>query len=63
MDYLANTLGVNLPNSLWQAASATFAANAEGTATAVILSTNPASVWATIEAPILAWRGITVIFF
>ncbi len=62
MDYLANTAGVNLPNWLWKAASATFAANADGTATAAILSTNPASVWATIESPILAWRAIPIVF-
>lgn len=63
MDWLSNTAGLNLPGWAWKAASATFAANADGTATAVILSSNPASVWATVEAPILAARGIGIVFY
>lgn len=63
MDWLANSAGVNLPGWMWRTASATFAANASGVARAVVLSTNPASVWASIEAPILAARGIPVVLF
>lgn len=58
MDYLQNTLGMTIPNWTWRAASATFANNATGVATAVILS--PGSVWTTVEMPILISNGIPI---
>ena len=45
MDYVEHTVGVQLPELLWRAASATFAANASGSATGVILSQAPDSFW------------------
>ena len=60
MLWLQETAGINLPNWLWQAASGTFAANAKGTATAVILSTRQASIWTHVESPILSLRGIPI---
>lgn len=60
MDFVQNTLGINLPASWWNAASATFAGNVSGTATAVIL--NPGRVWTTIEQPILIGNGIPIEF-
>jgi hypothetical protein len=62
MNFAQNTLGINLPGWLWQGASGTFAANASGSATAVILSESATSIWATVEAPILTWRGIPIVF-
>lgn len=62
LDYASNTLGIPGLTPVWNLASATFAANASGTATAVVLSESTTSVWATIEAPILSARGIPVIF-
>ena len=50
MDFIQNTVGIGLPNSWWSAASATFANNATGTATAVILNTSTTSTWATVGA-------------
>lgn len=63
LDYLSNTLGMPGMGPVWKVASATFAANASGTATAVVLTESTTSVWATIEAPILAARGIPVVFY
>jgi hypothetical protein len=52
-----STLGVQLPGIVWNAVSATFAANASGAATALILSESALSTWATVEFPILTARG------
>ncbi len=60
LDFTQNTMGVQLPGLVWDAASMTFARNATGTATAVILSNNPASTWASVELPILTSRGISI---
>ncbi|NQD36438.1 type IV secretion protein Rhs [Permianibacter sp. IMCC34836] len=62
LDVVHNTLGINLPNFVWRAASATFAANADGVATAVVLSENPLSIWATVERAILSARGIPIVY-
>jgi hypothetical protein len=62
LDFASNTLGIPGLTPVWNLASATFAANASGTATAVILSESATSVWATIEAPILEARGIPILF-
>lgn len=55
LDTIHNGFGWKLPGALWDAASATFAANASE-ATAVIRAAG--ATWSTIEKPILAWRGI-----
>jgi len=62
MDFVHNQVGLKIPDSMWKAASATFAANAKGTATAVVRSNNPASVWASIEQPILNFRQVPIVF-
>lgn len=50
--------GLGVENRLvWGAAAATFAANASGTATAVIRYVAPESLWL-VERAILNWRGI-----
>jgi RHS repeat-associated protein len=61
MDFLQNTVGIPLPSALWNAASATFAENATGTATAVIL--NAGQTWTNVELPILLSRGIPIIYY
>jgi len=60
MDFVQNRLGISLPGSLWESASATFAGNATGTATAVIL--NPGRIWTSIELPTLLTNGIPIEF-
>jgi RHS repeat-associated protein len=60
MNFVQNTLGITLPSSWWDSASATFAGNATESATAVIL--NAGRVWSTIEMPILVGNGIPIIF-
>ncbi len=62
LDFASNSLGIPGLGPVWKAASATFAANASGTATAVILSDSATSVWATIEEPVLSARGIPILF-
>ncbi len=53
-----NALGVE-NRIVWGAASATFAANASGTATAVLSYVSPASLWL-VERTILDFRGIPI---
>jgi RHS repeat-associated protein len=62
LEFVQYDVGISLPKALWKAASATFAANASGTATAVILSNEAGNLWATFEAPILSARGISILF-
>ena len=45
---------------VWGAASATFAANASGTAAAVIRNVAPESLWL-VERAILNWRGVPIV--
>jgi hypothetical protein len=59
LDFASNTLRIPGLTPIWDLASATFAANASGTAAAVILSEG--ATWTGIEAPILAARGIQVL--
>lgn len=54
-----NGLGVE-NRIVWSVASATFAANAEGTAIAVIRHVAPESLWL-VERAILNWRGIPIV--
>jgi len=58
LDYASNSLGIPGLGPVWSAASATFAANASGTASAVIFAEG--STWASVEALILAFRGIPI---
>ena len=54
--------GLGIQNRLaWTIASATFAANAKGTATAVIRYAAPNSIWP-IERAILSARGVPIVF-
>jgi uncharacterized protein RhaS with RHS repeats len=57
---LLNGLGVE-NRLVWGAASATFAANASGTAQAVIRYVDPDTLWL-IEQAILNWRSIPIVF-
>ena len=59
LDFAANYLNIPGLGPIFKLASATFAANASGTATAVILAEG--ITWTTVEAPILAARGIPVL--
>jgi hypothetical protein len=47
---ILNRFGKNVPYSVWKAASATFAANARGTAIKVGLEQG--RIWTTVEKPI-----------
>lgn len=60
LDYLSNTVGVPGLGPVWSAASATFAGNATGTATAVVYSEGV--TWSTIELPILTANEIPILF-
>lgn len=60
LDFLQNTVGVNLPPVVWNTASAIFAGNATGTATAVILSQG--ATWINVELPILLNNGVPIVF-
>ena len=46
---------------VWRLASATFAGNARGTATAVIRNLRPESLWH-VERAILEWRRIPIVY-
>jgi hypothetical protein len=59
LDFASNTLGIPGLTPVWNAASATFALNAAGTADAVILAEG--ATWTSIELPILTWRGIPIV--
>lgn len=59
LDYLSNTVGVPNLGPVWNAASATFAGNAYGTARAVILA--PGYTWTNIEAPILTANEVEIL--
>jgi hypothetical protein len=63
LNFAANRLNIPGLDPVWKLASATFAANASGTATAVILSDSVTSIWVTIELRILTARGIPIIFY
>jgi RHS repeat-associated protein len=59
---LLNSLGVK-SQSAWDAASAVFAMNAKGTATAVVRGpVNPASTWARVEHWILDLRQVPIVY-
>jgi hypothetical protein len=60
LDFASNTLGIPGLTPVWNAASATFALNASGTANAVILAEG--TTWTSIELPILSGRGIPIVF-
>jgi len=59
LDYLSNTVGLPVPQFVWNAASATFAGNATGTAQAVILA--PGATWTNIELPTLLENGVEIL--
>jgi hypothetical protein len=58
LSWMDHSLGMKVPDSVWNWASSTFANNATGTAQAVIRTEG--RVWTTIEKPILQRRGILV---
>jgi len=58
LSWLNHDLGIPVSDKIWQWASATFANNATGEATAVIRANG--KVWTTIEKPILDSRGIPI---
>jgi hypothetical protein len=55
---LLNAGGESTPYWLWKVASATFAANADGTAIKVGLEAG--NIWRTIELPILNFRNVPI---
>ncbi len=61
--YTLNALGsVGIESRLaWRLASATFAGNARGTATAVIRNLRPESLWH-VERAVLEWRRIPIVY-
>lgn len=58
LDWLAHSVGIKVPDSVWNFAASTFSHNATGTATAAIRAEG--RVWTTIEKPILQQRGIPI---
>jgi RHS repeat-associated protein len=63
LNFMANQAQINVPGIVWKAASATFTLNAIGPVQAVIRgSVRIDSTWATVELPILVWRGVTIIY-
>jgi RHS repeat-associated protein len=58
LEWTSRTVGIKVPDSVWNFASSTFANNAQGTASAVIRAEG--RVWSTIEKPILQQRGIPI---
>ncbi|WP_370306068.1 FG-GAP-like repeat-containing protein [Sinimarinibacterium flocculans] len=58
LQWADHTAGIPVPKGVWRWASATFARNATGQATAVIR--NQGRTWTTIEQPILNQRGIPI---
>jgi hypothetical protein len=57
---LENAFGIQFPSFVWALLSATFALNASGTATAVILGVG-GGTYASVELPLLMARGIPVV--
>jgi hypothetical protein len=55
---LMNAGGENTPYFLWKAASATFAANADGTA--IKVGVEAGNIWRTIEQPILNLKDVVI---
>ena len=55
---LMNKIGEPVPYFMWKAASATFAANAKGTA--IKVGAKQGNIWSKIEKPILEFRNIPV---
>jgi RHS repeat-associated protein len=60
LSWIDHSVGIKVPDSVWNWASSTFANNATGTAQAVIRAEG--RVWSTIEKPILQQRGVPVEF-
>ena len=58
LSWLNHSVGIKVPDSVWNWASSTFANQASGTAQAVIRTEG--RVWTTIEKPILQQRGIPI---
>jgi hypothetical protein len=58
LSWVNYTVGIKLPDRVWNWASATFAKQADGTAQAVIRVEG--RVWTTIEKPILQQRGVPI---
>jgi uncharacterized protein RhaS with RHS repeats len=59
LDFVSSNI-IQVPQPIWMAASATFAANATGNVQAVIRAAGP--VWSKVELPILAFRNIPIIY-
>jgi hypothetical protein len=59
---LKNLIGRGVPQWVWKATSANFAANAKGVAQVFLRNPSARSVWTTIERPILRWRQISTVF-
>jgi hypothetical protein len=60
LSWLNHSVGIKVPDGVWNWASSTFANQASGTAQAVIRAEG--RVWTTIEKPILQQRGIPIEF-